>query len=109
MRFLSMCTFKKPRFIAVLVLIGIVTTLPAFAAPPVEKNNNNGLRNEKKFREQRQKEYVRQHSDSSGKVRPEAYLKGIEHVRQMKVAPYIGAKPLGESPAKPAGPPANGK
>jgi len=56
-----------------------------------------GLQNEQEQRHKRQQEYIREHSDRSGKVHPDAYSKGIEHVRQMKVAPYIGAKPLGEA------------
>jgi hypothetical protein len=60
-----------------------------------------GLRFEQEQREQHQREYIREHSDPSGKVRPEAYVKGIEHVRGMKVAPYIGAKPLGNATPTP--------
>ena len=56
-----------------------------------------GLENEQEERQKQQKEYIREHSDRSGKVDPHAYVKGIEHVHHMKVAPYIGAKPLGET------------
>jgi len=56
-----------------------------------------GLQNEQEERQKEQKEFMREHSDPSGNIRPDAYRKGIEHVRHMKVAPYIGAKPLGEA------------
>src|SRR5579875_1697657 len=56
-----------------------------------------GLRNEQEILRKRQKEYVREHSNPAGKVPTDAYLKGIEHVRKMKVAPYIGARHLGEA------------
>jgi hypothetical protein len=56
-----------------------------------------GLKNEQQERKEEQQEYIREHSDASGKMHPDAYVKGMEHVRHMKVAPYIGAKPLGEA------------
>ena len=90
----------------VVVALGISVWLfstPALvrADPLGQSAQSNGLGSEQERREEHQREYVREHSDPSGNVRPEAYVKGIEHVRRMKVAPYIGAKPLGEATATP--------
>ena len=70
------------------------------ADPPGDSarpDSSDGLKTKQELRKQRQQEYVREHSDPSGKVHPDAYVKGIEHARHMKVAPSIGAKPIGES------------
>jgi hypothetical protein len=90
----------------VVVALGIsvwLSSMPALvrADPLGQSAQSNGLRSEQERREEHQREYIREHSDPSGKVRPEAYLKGIEHVRGMKVAPYIGAKPLGQATPTP--------
>jgi hypothetical protein len=84
--------------LAVSALLGSVALADSAATGQPE-----GLRNEQQLRKQRQQEYTREHSDPSGKVRPDAYVKGIEHARQMKVAPYIGARPLGEASPVPKG------
>jgi len=91
------------RFIVVTALVAFTLLMPAVvradptAGASAQPASSQGLRNEQEERHKRQQEYIREHSDSSGKVRPGAYAKGIEHVRQMKIAPYIGAKPLGEA------------
>jgi hypothetical protein len=70
---------------------------PATLAAPVAPGAPTGLRDEQRLRMQHQQEFLREHSDASGKIHPDAYVKGMEHARHMKVAPYIGAKPLGEA------------
>lgn len=40
-----------------------------------------------------EKEFLREHSDASGKPRPDLWRKGIEEQKQMQVAPYIGWHP----------------
>jgi hypothetical protein len=102
-----------PRFalrlaLAVFVVVALGISVWLFSTPALvragplgQSAQSNGLRFEQERREQDQREYVREHSDPSGNVRPEAYVKGIEHVRRMKVAPYIGAKPLGEATPTP--------
>ncbi len=77
---------------ALLTPLGAVASGASTATPGAE-----GLRNEQQILKQRKQEYLREHSDPSGKVPRGAYVKGIEHVRQMKVAPYIGARPLGQA------------
>jgi hypothetical protein len=105
-----------PRFalrlaLALFVVVALGISVWLFSTPALVRADplgqsaqpeaSNGLRFEQERREEHQREYVREHSDPSGNVRPEAYVKGIEHVRRMKVAPYIGAKPLGEATATP--------
>lgn len=105
-----------PRFalrlaLALFVVVALATLVWLFFKPPLlragplgqsaQPPESEGLRSEQELREQHQREYIREHSDPSGKVRPEAYRKGMEHVRGMKVAPYIGAKPLGEATPTP--------
>lgn len=93
------------RFILVAAFAALVFSMPAVvradpAGESVRPEEREGLGNEQEERREMQKEYVREHSDASGKVDPKAYVRGIEHARQMKVAPYIGAKPVGAaSPA----------
>ena len=93
------------RFILVAAFAALVFSMPTVVrADPIGESvrpeASEGLRNEQEEREKEQKEYIREHSDASGKVHPEDYVKGIEHARHMKVATHIGAKPLGEaSPA----------
>jgi hypothetical protein len=93
------------RFLLVAAFAALVFSMPTVVrAEPtgesVRPEAPEGLENEQEERQEMQKEYVREHSDASGKVDPKAYVKGIEHARQMKVAPYIGAKPVGAaSPA----------
>lgn len=41
--------------------------------------------------------FLKEHTDASGKLRPDLWRKGVEHQQHMKVAPYIGAKPLGSA------------
>ena len=82
----------------------LVSTSAQVRADSLNKSQGNvskGLQFERERREEEQQQYLREHSDPSGKVRPEAYVKGIEHVRRMKVAPYIGAKPIGETTPTP--------
>lgn len=93
------------RFILVVAIAALVFSMPAVvraepAGESVQREASGGLENDEERREEEQQEYTREHSDASGKVNPKAYVKGIEHVRQMKVAPHIGAKPL--SAASPA-------
>jgi hypothetical protein len=45
----------------------------------------------------KQKQFLDEHEDASGKLRPDLWRKGVEQQKQMKVAPYIGAKPLGST------------
>ncbi len=88
---------KRNFFLAASVFALLVSIGTTALADPVATGQPQGLRNEQEIRKKQQQEYTRQHSDPSGKVRPDAYIKGIEHARQMKVAPYIGAPPPGET------------
>ena len=46
----------------------------------------------KDYDERMDQQFLEQHMDSKGRVRPDLEQKGIEHVQQMKTAPSIGAK-----------------
>lgn len=46
----------------------------------------------KDYDERMDQEFLQQHMDSRGQVRPDLEQKGIAHIRQMKTAPSIGAK-----------------
>ena len=46
----------------------------------------------KDYDERMDQQFLEQHMDSKGQVRPDLEQKGIEHIRQMKTAPSIGAK-----------------
>jgi hypothetical protein len=67
---------------------------PASADGPVA----GGLENETQFRQQHQQEFIRTHSDTTGKFRPDLIRAAAERTKQMQVAPSIGAHP----PALPA-------
>ncbi len=45
----------------------------------------------------KQKQSLKEHTDASGQVRPDLWRIGVEQQQHMKVAPYIGAKPLGST------------
>lgn len=74
------------------VWAGSSSSAPDNAHPP-------GPLNREEIRKQREKEFLRQHSDASGKPRPDLWREGVEKQKQMQVAPYIGWHP----PAKRSG------
>ena len=45
------------------------------------------------LREQEKKQFLREHSDASGKPRPDLWQKGVEDQKKMQVAPNIGWHP----------------
>lgn len=55
----------------------------------------------KDYDERMDHEFLQQHMDSKGQVRPDLEQKGIAHIRQMKTAPSIGAK-MSSAPASAA-------
>jgi hypothetical protein len=65
------------------------------AATPAKANGQAGWQQR---RELQRKEYMRQHSDATGTVRPDLELKGVQHMHRMKVAPTIGSHPDAPSP-----------
>ena len=67
----------------------------AAASTPGEANGQTGWQ---RRRELQRKEYMLQHSDATGTVRPDLELKGVQHMHRMKVAPMIGSHPDAPSP-----------
>ncbi|HZC45458.1 MAG TPA: hypothetical protein VE243_03220 [Candidatus Acidoferrum sp.] len=54
---------------------------------PPQKNEGSIKRH---MREMQQKEFLREHSDASGKPRPDLWREGVEQQKKMQVAPYVG-------------------
>ncbi len=44
-------------------------------------------------RDEQQKQFLRDHSDASGKPRPDLWWEGVEQQKKLQVAPYIGWHP----------------
>jgi hypothetical protein len=72
---------------------------PSAGPSPTTPGTAHGLLGEQRLREDQRKEYLRQHSDATGKVRPDLELKGIQHMHRMSVAPSVGAHPAAPSSA----------
>lgn len=72
---------------------------PSAQSSPAAQGKSHGLLGEQKMRQLQRKEFLREHSDSTGQVRPDLELKGIQHMHQMKVAPSLGAHSTAPSPA----------
>lgn len=60
----------------------------AWGDPPTGPPGGN-----EKTRKLNEKEFLQEHSDASGKPRPDLWRKGVEQQKQMQVAPYIGWHP----------------
>ncbi len=56
----------------------------------------------KQLREQEYKQFLRAHSDASGKPRPDLWRAGVEEQKKMPVAPYIGWHPTTAAHSKSA-------
>jgi hypothetical protein len=52
-----------------------------------------GLHNETAFRHQHMQEFIRAHSDTTGKFRPDLIKAASDRTSRMQVAPTIGAHP----------------
>jgi len=85
-------------------LLALICAAPRAVAaqPPVAAvGSPRGLENEQELRKKHEKEFLKQHSDASGKVRQDLWRKGVQRQKQMQVAPYIGAKPPAPASPKP--------
>ena len=74
---------------------------PVEAQPASGAEQSGGL-NRKNRREKRQQEFLREHTDESGKVRPDLCQKGIEQLKEMKSAAGIDQAPSGDQRETPA-------
>jgi hypothetical protein len=72
----------------------------ASAQTPIDSNSNLNAQKEEQIRKLQQKEFIREHSDASGNLRPDLWRNGVEQQKKMQVAPYIGWHP--SSAASPA-------
>jgi hypothetical protein len=83
---------RKRRVVAIVALVIAAAPFAAFGSnargdssgPPPGRNNE--------IRKLQGKEFLRAHSDASGKPRPDLWRKGVEQQKHMQVAPYIGWK-----------------
>ncbi|GEM_PF-5105436 len=88
----------------------IMLALPVGAAiAPVSQARANsasigGLTNETQFRVQHQQEFIRAHSDASGKFRPDLIKAAAERTKRMQIAPSIGSHPPPLPPVTKAAP-----
>jgi len=46
----------------------------------------------KDYDEAQDQKFLQEHRDAKGQVRPDLEQKGLEHIREMKTAPSVGAK-----------------
>jgi hypothetical protein len=56
-------------------------------------------KNEQEFRTYLQTKFVREHSDQSGRVRPDLWVKGVVEMKRMRTVSQIGPAPM-EPPAE---------
>ena len=75
------------RMLVSVLLLGAVPALPVLADPPNPRPP--GLLGQEERRLEQNKEYLRRHSDGTGKARPDLWQKGVQHVKQMPIAAGI--------------------
>ncbi len=68
--------------------------LPVFVNGQSELESEQGLNGKDRLRKHQQ-EFLRGHCDPSGAVRPDLWQKGVEHVKQMKIAARVPLDPGG--------------
>src|SRR5262245_46120064 len=56
------------------------------AALTQDKDKARGLENDQERREEREREFIKEHTDASGRARPDLWRKGIEDYKRMKIA-----------------------
>ena|SRR5271166_6187484 len=67
----------------------------AAVVPTVSMSVNSATKtfvHRKDYDERMDQEFLQRHMDSTGQVRPDLEQQGLDHIRQMKTAPSIGAK-----------------
>ena len=101
--------FSRALFVRRLMFM-LAISLNSFLALPVSgqvAGGGNEPDKEQQRRETVKQEFIRKHSDSSGRIRPDLWRKGMEHASQMSIAPSIGAvkrwKQIGPAPIRDPG------
>jgi len=61
----------------------------------------------KDYDELQDQKFLQEHKDTKGQVRPDLEQKGLEHIREMKTAPSIGAKVSSAPASAPTSDPKN--
>jgi hypothetical protein len=75
--------------VSLVVLLGVSAIPMAFAQT---SNAQDQAQKHQQVREKQQQKFLREHSDASGRPRPDLWRQGMEHARQMPVAANIGAR-----------------
>lgn len=60
---------------------------------PDSSSNPKSQQKKERIRELEKQEFIREHSDASGRLRMDLWRKGVERQKHMQVAPYIGWHP----------------
>jgi len=61
----------------------------------------------KDYDEGQDQKFLQEHMDANGQIRPDLEQKGLEHIREMKTAPSIGAKVSSAPASAPTSDPKN--
>ncbi|GEM_PF-4505604 len=89
---------------ASLIAIALMITGAQFSVPALAVGSDTSSAapiNNQELLKQQEKQFLREHSDSSGKSRPDLWRKGVEQQKHMQVAPYIGWHPTKTNKGKP--------
>ncbi len=93
--------FKKRTSIITFALIIAGAPMAASAIAAGGDTSPGAPINNQEILKQQEKQFLREHSDSSGKTRPDLWRKGVEQQKHMQVAPYIGWHPTKKNQGKP--------
>jgi hypothetical protein len=91
---------RKPRLARTAAFL-IATACIAGSVVAVRADSSGGASvRDKQMREAQKKEFLREHSDASGKPRPDLWRSAVEQQKNMQVAPYIGWHPPSDDAKK---------
>ncbi len=93
---------RKRWVLAIAAFVSVIASVAVCGSTFASDSPQGGTEWKQQLREQEKKQFLREHSDASGKPRPDLWRKGIEQQKQMQVAPYIGWHPATTSHGKPA-------
>jgi hypothetical protein len=93
--------FKKRASLITIALIIAVAPLATSAIAAGSDTSSGAPLNKKEIQKQEEQQFLKEHSDSSGKTRTDLWRKGVEQQKHMQVAPYIGWHPTKKNQGKP--------
>ncbi len=92
---------RKRRVVAIAALVIAAAPFAGFGANARGDSSGPPPGRTDEIRKMQEQEFLRAHSDASGKPRPDLWRKAVEQQKHMQVAPYIGAKPQAPASSKP--------